>query len=85
MLRFTIEPDQRPVKQASRHMHLDLTANVKAEVYKLVMVGFIWEVQYPIWLANIVPVKKKNGQIQVCIEFRDLNKDVFRDPGLPKG
>ncbi|RVW89464.1 Retrovirus-related Pol polyprotein from transposon 17.6 [Vitis vinifera] len=30
-------------------------------------------VKYPTWIANIVPVKKKNGQIHVCVDLRDLN------------
>ena len=25
------------------------------------------------WLANIVPVMKKNGKLRVCVDFRDLN------------
>ena len=28
----------------------------------------------PEWIANIVLVVKKNGKIQICIYFRDLNK-----------
>jgi len=36
------------------------------------------------WLANIVPVRKNNGQLQICVDFRDLNnachKDDFRLP-----
>ncbi|KAG9458362.1 hypothetical protein H6P81_002870 [Aristolochia fimbriata] len=36
-------------------------------------------VKYPSWIANIVPVRKKNGQIQVCIDFRDLNKACPKD------
>jgi hypothetical protein len=32
----------------------------KAEVQKLLDVGFIREVKYPQWLANIVMVRKKN-------------------------
>ena len=47
-------------------------------------VKFIREVQYPTWLANIVPVKKKNGQIRIRVDFRDLNtacpKDSFPIP-----
>lgn len=35
---------------------------------------FIPEGQYPIWLADIIPVKKKKGQIRICIDFSDLNK-----------
>ncbi|XP_058185720.1 uncharacterized protein LOC131302943 [Rhododendron vialii] len=37
------------------------------------------EAEYPIWVANIVPVPKKNGQIQVCVDFRDLNKASRKD------
>lgn len=35
--------------------------------------------QYPTWVANIVPVPKKNGQIPVCVDFRDLNKANPKD------
>lgn len=38
--------------------------------------------QYPRWLANIVPVEKKNGQVRVCVDFRDLNC-VYPKDGFP--
>ena len=41
--------------------------------------GFICEVQYPEWLANVVVVKKKNGKWRVCIDFTDLNKSCPKD------
>jgi len=31
------------------------------------------------WLANIVPVVKKNGTLRVCIDFRDLNSATLKD------
>jgi hypothetical protein len=34
----------------------------KSKVQKLLDTGFIREVAYPQWLANIVMVKKKNGK-----------------------
>jgi hypothetical protein len=34
----------------------------------------IREVLYPVWLANIVLVKKKNGKYRMCVDFTDLNK-----------
>lgn len=55
-------------------MHPDLAAKVKGDVDKLVPAGIIQEVQYPFWLANIVLIKKKNVQIRVCIDFRDLKR-----------
>ena len=36
--------------------------------------GFIWEVYYPEWLANVVLVKKANGKWRMCVDFTDLNK-----------
>jgi len=53
-------------------------------VNKLIDAGFIHEVKYPTSIANIVPVRKKNGQLCVCVDFRDLNdacpKDDFSLP-----
>ena len=51
---------------------------------KLIDARFIREVKYPTWSANIVLVRKKNGQLRICIDFRDLNdvcpKDDFMLP-----
>jgi hypothetical protein len=47
---------------------------VKAGVQRLLDAGFIREVAYPQWLANVVMVKKKNGKWQMCTDFTDLNK-----------
>jgi len=46
---------------------------IEIEVHKLIECGFIREEHYPNWIANIVPVLKKNGKIRVCINFCDLN------------
>jgi len=52
---------------------------INAKVDKLIKANFIHEVQYPIWLANIVPVRKKNGQLWICVDFRDLNHACRKD------
>ena len=33
-------------------------------------------VEYPKWLANVVPVPKKNDKVRVCVDFKDLNKVI---------
>ena len=67
------------VKQAPRRYRHELAAQINSEVDKLIKAGFIREVKYPKWIACIVPVKKKNGQIRICIDFRNLNEACPKD------
>jgi hypothetical protein len=52
---------------------------VKAEVQRLLDTGFIREVFYPQWLANVIMVRKRNGKWWMCINFIDLNKCCPKD------
>jgi hypothetical protein len=52
---------------------------VKAEVERLLDTGFIREVRYPQWLANVTMVCKKNGKWRMCTDFTDLNKCYPKD------
>ena len=47
---------------------------INTKVYKLLKADFIWEANYPNWIANAVLVKKANRDWQVCVDFKDLNK-----------
>ncbi|XP_058202937.1 uncharacterized protein LOC131317399 [Rhododendron vialii] len=77
--RFAIHPEKWPVKQAPRRARPELMSQIEAKVDKLLTAGFIREVKYPTWLANIVPVPKKNGKIWICIDFCDLNEACPKD------
>nr|XP_009757669.1 PREDICTED: uncharacterized protein LOC104210465 [Nicotiana sylvestris] len=74
-----IKSGARPVKQSQRMFRLELVSQIEVEVNKLIEAGFIREVKYPSCISNIVPVKKKNGQIRICVDFRDLNKACPKD------
>ena len=49
------------------------------EVNKLLVAGFICEVYYPDWLANVVLIKMANGKWRMCVDFTDLNKACPKD------
>ena len=49
------------------------------EVNKLLTTGFICEVYYPDWLANVDLVKKVNGKCRMCMDFTNLNKACLKD------
>ncbi|XP_070025772.1 uncharacterized protein [Nicotiana sylvestris] len=70
---LVVKNGARLVKQAQRRFRPDLVPLIEIEVNKLIEVGFIREVKYPTWVSSIVPIRKKNGQIRVRVDFRDLN------------
>jgi hypothetical protein len=72
--KLNIDPSVKPRKQKLRKMSDDKVIAVKSEVQRLLDATVIREVMYPKWLANTVPVKKKNGKWRMCIDFTDLNK-----------
>ncbi|GKU96286.1 hypothetical protein SLEP1_g9534 [Rubroshorea leprosula] len=77
--RLAMKHGVRPVKQSQQRFRPYLIPQIEAEVDKLIEAGFIWEVHYPSWIANIVPVHKKNGQLRVCVDFHDLNQACPKD------
>ena len=60
-----ILPHVRPVKQKLRRLHPRWSLQVKEEI----RVGFLSVVEYPEWLANVVPIPKKDGKVRVCVDF----------------
>ena len=67
MHRLNIKPDVKPVKQQQRWFCPNIMEAIEVEVHKLIACGFIQEEQHLDWVANIVPVLKKNGKIRICI------------------
>ena len=45
----------------------------------LLRAGFIREVKYPEWLANVVAVPKKRGKWRVCVDYTNLNEACLKD------
>ncbi|KAG9458423.1 hypothetical protein H6P81_002931 [Aristolochia fimbriata] len=77
--KLAIKTGVKLVKQTQRRFRPELVLEIEKQVDKFLKANFIREVKYPSWIANIVPVKKKNGQIRVCVDFKDLNKACQKD------
>ncbi|KAM2238211.1 hypothetical protein ACFX1S_013488 [Malus domestica] len=56
--RLSINPKTKPVRQNRRSYDAKWYEAMKAEVEKLKGIGFVREVNYPMWVANVVLVKK---------------------------
>ncbi|KAL5540825.1 hypothetical protein UlMin_043795 [Ulmus minor] len=77
--RLNIDPSFRPVKQKRRTFNAERYMAINTEVDKLLKADFIQEANYPEWIANVVLVKKANGNWRVCVDFTDLNKACPKD------
>ena len=51
------------VKQKLRRMKPEMSLKIKEEVKKQFDTGFLAVARYPEWVANIVPVPKKDGKV----------------------
>ena len=52
---------------------------IKEEVKKQLDAGFLEVSKYPQWMANIVSVPKKDGKVQMCVDYRELNRSSPKD------
>ena len=77
--RIPLYPDAKPVKQKLRKMRPDWVLKIREELQRQIDAGFLIVTEYPEWVANIVPVRKKNGKVRICVDFRDLNKASPKD------
>ncbi|KAA3469729.1 RNA-directed DNA polymerase (Reverse transcriptase), Ribonuclease H-like protein [Gossypium australe] len=70
-----IKEDCKPVQQKLQRMRPDIVLKIKEEVKKQFDAEFLQEVKYSEWVANIVPVPKKDGKIKMHPE--DMGKTTF--------
>ncbi|KAI5312880.1 hypothetical protein L3X38_042054 [Prunus dulcis] len=78
--RLHVNPASKPVVQKRRNFAPERVAIIEAEIDKLLAAGFIEEVSYSEWLANVVLVaKQEKGKWRVCVDYTDLNKACPKD------
>ncbi|PKI38148.1 hypothetical protein CRG98_041461, partial [Punica granatum] len=68
-----------PKRQQLRRQRASLLLRIKEEVVKQINAGFLEVCNYSEWVANIMPVEKKDGRVRVRVDYRDLNKASPKD------
>ena len=58
------DPTMKQVKKKLRRMKPEWTLKIKEEVEKQYNARFLRVVNYPEWLANVVPIPKKDGKVR---------------------
>ena len=63
----------KPSEQKLRKMHPSMEPSFKKDLNKMLSVRIIFPVRNMHWIANLSLVHKKNGEIRLCVDFRNLN------------
>ena len=63
-----------PFKQNLRRTNPKLLPLVEKDIKKLFEAKMIVALRFSRWVENLVLVRKKNGEIRTCIDFRNLNR-----------
>ena len=72
--RIPLEKDTIPFKQNLRPISPLLLSVIEKEIKKLLNAKIIIPLRYSKWIENLVVVRKKNGEIRLFVDFRNLNK-----------
>ncbi len=77
--KMTLDPAVQPVVKPPRKIPLAMEKAVQHELDRMCKLGVITPQSEPTeWVSNMVAAKKKNGDIRICIDPKDLNRAIMR-------
>ena len=75
-----LKENYKAVQHAPHQVAVSLKSAYKAELQRLLNAGIITEVHgHTAWINSIVPVKKPDGNLRLCLDPKDLNKAIKRN------
>ena len=77
--KIPLKEEAKPFRQKLRQINPMLLPIMEKEVKKLLDAQIIVPLRYSEWVANLVPVRKKSGEIRLCVDFRNLNRSSKKD------
>lgn len=78
--KIKVDKNVKPMCQPLRRLPVAMEAEVESQIQKLLEQGIIEPVDEPAeWVSPLVPVRKHNGQLRLCIDLRAVNKAILPD------
>ena len=78
--RIQLKEGYKPVQHPPRKVAVSLKSPYKAELKRLTQLGVIKEVrEHNEWINSIVPVKKPDGSLRLCLDSKDVNQAIKRN------
>jgi len=64
-----LKEEAKPSRKKLRQINPMLFPIMEREVKKLLDAQIIVPLRYSEWVANLAPVRKKSGEIRLCVDF----------------
>ncbi|XP_023806132.1 uncharacterized protein K02A2.6-like [Oryzias latipes] len=78
--KIQLKEDAQPVVHAARRVPAPLKEGLKKELDRMIRLGVIKKVNEPTdWVNSMVITKKKNGELRICLDPKDLNESIKRE------
>jgi hypothetical protein len=74
-----LKEEARPFRKKLRQINPMLLLIMKREVKELLDTQIIIPLRFLEWMTNLVLVRKKNGEIRLCVDFINLIRSSKKD------
>ena len=74
-----LKENKKPFKQKLQRINPILLPLIEKEIKRMHDAGIIAPIRFSEWVSNLVPTRKKTGEIRVCVDLRNVNKVSLKD------
>lgn len=82
-VQLQVKEDAKPIFYKPRPVPYALRQGVEDELKRLVEIGVLEKVDFSDWAAPVVPVRKANGDIRICGDFKVTINQHIQSPEHP--
>jgi len=74
-----VKEDHKTFKHKLRRINTLLLPLIEKEINNLFEPKIIVSLRFSKWVVNLMPVRNKNGEIRLCVDFRNVNRVSLKD------